>query len=78
MHFKFEIKRVKRAKVRDKYKILGRWLLSRGEVYQHSILKAGTFVLLVDNLEKAVHFKYEVKRLKRAKVRRKNAIFDVL
>ena len=74
VHFKFEVKRVKHTKVRGKYEILGRQLLSRGEVYQHSILKGGDFVLS-DNCEKRVQFKFEVKRLQRAKVRGKKCNF---
>ena len=49
LHFKFEVKRLKRAKFRDKYEILGRWLPSRGEVYQHFIFRARALVFVIHN-----------------------------
>ena len=59
VYFKFEVKRAKRPKVRGKCEILERRLLSRGKVYLDFILKAGDFVLLLDNCEKRVYFKFE-------------------
>ena len=47
MNFKFELKRLKRAKVRGKC------------ISMYFIAKAGNFLLLLYNCEKRVYFKFE-------------------
>lgn len=59
VHFKFEVKRLKRCKVKGKYEILDHQLFFGGNDYLYFIAKAGNFLLLVYNCEKRVYLKFE-------------------